>query len=119
MSYLSKVKVFYKDRLNFWLLNVTAVLFLATWTIFLFKPINKTALAILHYNIYFGFDVLGNWIWLILIPVFAFIFSVFDLFLAIFLWTKQAIWSQFLLLLILLVNLMVFIFLFNILTYNL
>ncbi|MCB9802598.1 hypothetical protein H6761_01085 [Candidatus Nomurabacteria bacterium] len=119
MSYFSKVKVFYKDKLNFWLLNLAGLLVLSTWFLFLFKPIKTSSLAILHYNIYFGFDILGNWSWLFFIPGLVSLFSLLDLYLAIYLWNKQAIWSQFLLLLILLINLMSFVFLFNILNYNL
>jgi hypothetical protein len=119
MLHLKNFKVFYKDRLNFWLLNITALLIVAGWVLFLFKPIAHSPLAILHYNVYFGFDVVGNWIWLILTPALALLFSLINVLLAVYLWTKQTVWSHFLLTLTFLVNFMVFIYLFNILNYNL
>lgn len=116
---LSRFKVFYKDKLNFWLINISGFLVFLTWLLFLFKRFKPSSLAILHYNIYFGFDVLGHWRWLILLPLLCLLLSLFDIFLALRLWTKQAVWSQFLLLATLLLNFAMFIFLFNILTYNL
>ncbi len=118
MINFSRFKVFYKDRFNFWLLNASLFLFLLTWSLFLFKSFKPSSLAILHYNIYFGFDVLGHWRWLFLIPGISFLFSVLDIYIASVLWTKQAIWSQFLLLTVLLLNFAIFIFLLNILSYN-
>jgi hypothetical protein len=119
MLYLKNFKVFYKDRLNFWLLNLTALLLVASWVLFLFKPIVHSPLAILHYNVYFGFDVVGNWIWLILVPSIVLLASLINLLLAVCLWTKESVLSYFLLTLNFLLNFMVFIYLFNILNYNL
>ena len=119
MLKLNKFKVFYKDRLNFWLINITMLLVVASWLVFLFKPLKASPLAILHYNIYFDFDVVGNWVWLILIPVIVLVLSLINTYLAAYLWTKKAIWSHFLLTLNFLLNFMIFIYLFNILNYNL
>ena len=119
MATLKNIKVFYRDWLNFWLLNFTVLALVATWTLFLFKPFEKGALAVLHYNVYFGFDVVGNWRWLLIIPGIAFLLSIGNVSLAIYLWTKQTIWSHILLTVTFLLNIMIFIFIFNILNYNL
>ena len=119
MPSFKNIKVFYKDRLNFWLLNVTILIVLATWALFLFKPFVKSPLAVLHYNIYFGFDVVGHWIWLFIIPGIVLLLSIANIWLAVYFWTKEAIWSYFLLTATFLLNAMIFIFLFNILNYNL
>ncbi len=115
---LSRFKVFYKDKLNFWLINASLLLILSTWLLFLLKKFHLSSLAIIHYNIYFGFDILGHWRWLFILPALSLLLSIFDSLVALYLWTKQAVWSQFLLLAALLLNFAMFIFLFNILTYN-
>ena len=119
MSSFKNIKVFYKDWLNFWLLNLTALVLVATWTLFLFKPLARSPLAVLHYNIYFGFDIVGHWSWLLIIPAIILALSIVNILLAMYLWTKEVIWSHFLLTITFLLNIMVFIFLFNILNYNL
>ena len=119
MQLIKTAKVFYKDRFSFYLINLSLLIILATWSLFLLKKIEKSPLAVLHYNIYFGFDILGNWTKLFIFPGFVLFLSLVNLFLSIYFWTKNRSWSYFLLTLILLSNLITFIFIFNILNYNL
>ena len=119
MHWLSNIKVFYKDRLNFWLLNVTGLFVILTWSLFLFKKIAKSDLAVLHYNIYFGFDKIGHWQWLYFIPLIVLAGSIVDFYLSFYLLHKRPIWSHFILTAVALINFMVFLFLYNIINYNL
>ncbi|PIR06435.1 MAG: hypothetical protein COV55_04075 [Candidatus Komeilibacteria bacterium CG11_big_fil_rev_8_21_14_0_20_36_20] len=118
MQIFKTVKIFYKDRLAFWLVNFSVLFILATGSLFLFKKIIQSPLAVLHYNIYAGIDMIGQWQWLYLIPGIVLVVSILNFILATWLWTKQRIWSYFLLTTILLINLSIFIFLYNILDYN-
>ena len=119
MSIIRTSKVLYKDKLAFWLANVSILAILATWFMFLFKKIKPDPLAVLHYNIYAGIDALGSWHWLYLIPLIVLVVSIVDFLLAVVLWTKARVMSYFLLVAILLINIFTFLFINNILNYNL
>lgn len=118
MSIIRTSKVLYKDRLAFWLSNFSILAMIATWLVFLFKPIERDPLAVLHYNIYAGIDALGSWHWLYLIPLIVLFFSLLDFALAVLLWTRMRIMSYFLLVNILLINAFTFFYIYNILNYN-
>ena len=119
MGLFVAIKVLYKDKLAAWLINISILAILATWILFLFKRIVQSPIAVLHFNIYSGIDVVGMWYWLFIIPGIVLVISFLDFLLAIFFWTKQRIWSYFLLTIILIANIITFLFLFNILNYNL
>lgn len=119
MSIIRTSKVLYKDKLAFWLANFSVLAILATWIIFLFKRIKYDPLSVLHYNIYAGIDALGSWHWLFLIPAIVLAVSILDFFLAVLLWTKVRVMSYFLLTTILVINSFTFLFIYNILNYNL
>lgn len=121
MQILRSVRVFYKDRLAAWLLNFSVLFILATWGLLLFNKIVKSPLAVLHINIYSGIDVLGHWKWLYIIPAIFLGVAITDILLAVLLWTRQRVFSYFLLATILVSNLILFLYflyLFNILKYN-
>ena len=118
MAFLNTTKVLYKDKLAFWLLNFIVLFILATWSLFLFKRVQPDPLAVLHYNIYAGIDAIGNYRWLYFFPAIFLLISLIDFLLAVFLWTKQRLYSYFLLIMILLINIFIFLYLFNILNYN-
>lgn len=119
MSIIRTSKVLYKDKLAFWLINVSFVSILATWVLFIVKNIKHDSLAVLHYNIYAGIDTLGSWHWLYTIPLIILVISIIDFLLVILLWTKVRVMSYFLLTAIMIINIFVFLFLNNILNYNL
>ncbi|MDP2812554.1 MAG: hypothetical protein Q8O32_02580 [bacterium] len=118
MAILRSARVLYKDKLAFWLLNFGVLFVLGTWLIFLFKKALPSPLAVLHVNIYSGIDVIGNSNWLFGIPAIFFGLSIIDVLLAIYLWTKNRLFSYLLLIAMLLMNLILFLYLFNILDYN-
>lgn len=118
MAILRSARVLYKDKLAFWLLNFIFLFILATWLLFLFKKVTPDPLAVLHVNIYSGIDVIGNSNWLYIIPAMFFVLSILDICLAIYLWTKNRLFSYLLLITLLFINLVLFLYLFNILNYN-
>ena len=69
MQLLKSIRVFYKDRLNFWLVSVAGFSILATWFLFLFKNFVRSDLTVLHYNIYFGVDWYGAWWNIFFMPI--------------------------------------------------
>jgi len=119
MSIIRTSRVLYKDKLAFWLSNFSFLFILATWVLFLVKRIKHDPLSVLHYNIYAGIDILGNWSWLYIMPALVLLVSVIDFLLAVLLWTKVRVMSYFLLATIMLINIFMFLFLYNILNYNL
>ena len=119
MELLRKVKVFYRDRLVFWLLNFSILFILGTWVLFLIKKIEQGPLTVLHYNVYVGIDMFGHSKWLYVIPTSVLVLTLLDIYLAMLLWTKQRIMSYFLLLAALLSHIIMFIYIYNILNYNL
>jgi len=119
MELLRKVKVFYRDRLVFWLLNFSIVFFIATWVLFLIKKIEQGPLTVLHYNVYVGIDMFGHSKWLYEVPALVLFLTLLDSYLAVLLWTKQRVMSYFLLVTVLLSHLIMFIYIYNILNYNL
>lgn len=118
MKLTNKLKVLYRDKLAAWLANLSLLFIIATWALFLWHRVKLSPLTVVHYNIYSGIDIIGQWQWLYLIPAIMFGISCLDFFLAILLWLKNKHWSYFLLSIILLCNLMVFFYLYNILKYN-
>lgn len=119
MSIIRTSRVLYKDKLAFWLINFSILSIVATWIVFLFKRIEPDPLAVLHYNIYSGIDGLGSWQWLYIWPGILLLISAVDFILAVLLWTKFRVMSYFLLTTIIVINSFMFLFIYNILNYNL
>ncbi|MBT4516899.1 MAG: hypothetical protein HOC78_03305 [Candidatus Komeilibacteria bacterium] len=119
MSIIRTSRVLYKDKLAFWLTNVSFLFILATWALFFVKKIKHDPLAVLHFNIYAGIDTLGPWHWLYTWPAIVLVISVIDFVLAVLLWTRVRVMSYFLLATIMIINIFMFLFLYNILNYNL
>src|SRR3989339_292286 len=113
MKRFDSFKVFYKDRLNFYLLNITILAYLLSFIWLSITDFVQTNINVLHYNIYFGFDVIAPWYWLILLPIFFLLASVLNTLLAWYFFSRKTAWSHFL------VSIAIFFYLFNILNYNL
>lgn len=118
MEIIRTIKVFYKDKLVFWLLNFSVLAIFLVWGLLSWKQINQSELAVLHYNIYYGIDILANSRWLYLIPLFILVISFLDFLLAVFLWTKNRLLSYFLLTTILVINIIILVYVYNIIKYN-
>ncbi len=119
MRFFSRVKVFYKDKLILALSIFSLGFIVATWLQFLWNKVEPSPITVLHYNIYAGIDIIGQWYWLYLIPGIVAALSLINFLLAIWFWARQQVWSYLLLVTTLLINIMIFIFVFNILNYSL
>jgi hypothetical protein len=114
-----KIKVLYKDRWSFWLTNVAILFTLATWVLFFMTRIVQSPIASLHYNIYSGIDLLGDWLWLVYLPLVMLILSVINFLIATVIFTKKPVFSHFILAYNLCSNAMFFTYFYYILNYNL
>lgn len=113
------LKVLYKDKLAAWLINIAALFVLGTWIWLLSHGLDHQNLTVLHYNIYSGIDVLGEWYWIYILPGIVLLFSGLNIWLGLIFWKNFPVLSYFFLSTVLLVNIFLFIYVFNILGYNL
>ncbi len=60
-----------------------------TWLAILIWLDHSQAVTILHYNIYFGPDVFGNWSELLFLPAIALVVSIIDFVLTTLLWRRD------------------------------
>lgn len=118
MRFVALIKLFFKDKLVLVLSVFSLAFILATWWKVLSSQIEPDPITVLHYNIYAGFDMIGQWYWLYLIPAMVFIMSLINFLLAMLIWKRQTNWSYLLLTDDLLINAITFIFIFNILNYS-
>ncbi len=118
MAILRSVKVLYKDKLAFWLVNFSVLLILTSWVLFIFKRVEPSPLTVLHYNIYSGIDILGQSWMLYVIPGIILLLSFIDFVLAVFFWTKNRLYSYFFLSTIFFCQGVTLFYLYNILNYN-
>ncbi|MFA5126560.1 MAG: hypothetical protein WC465_00985 [Patescibacteria group bacterium] len=116
-----KIKVVYKDKWSAWLINLSLLITLMVWVLFFIrlKDLAFTNLAALHYNIYSGIDLLGSWHWLWGIPLAVLFLSIVNFIVSVVLFAKRSVLSYWLLATIFLSQMMMLIYLYNILNYNL
>lgn len=114
-----KIKVISKDRWSFVLLSASVLFILATWFFYFYSRIIQSPIASLHYNIYSGIDLLGNWLWLLYLPIIILVFSIINFIIATIIFTKKPMFSHLILAYMLCSNAMFFIYYFYILNYNL
>ncbi len=113
-----KITELYKHRWSAVLINIWLLAVLMSVFIFWKKDIVKTDLAALHYNIYSGINLLGPWQWLWALPIILFLVSIINIIIASQLVHKYRIWVYWLLLANLLNQLIMLIYLYNILNFN-
>ncbi|PWB38290.1 MAG: hypothetical protein C3F02_04775 [Parcubacteria group bacterium] len=109
------LKVIYKDKQVFVLSLIGGLLILASWLLFLVRRIDYSSLSVLHTNIYVGIDVLGAWQWLFWLPALALLVSLLNLVFAVWLWTRQRLWSYYFFSAIVTLNFFMLYYLYNIL----
>ena len=119
MEIARKIRVVFKDRLIATFAILALLLQLAAWTLFLLRKVNYSELSVVHTNIYLGIDVLAHWLWLFLIPIGALAISIFDSALTIYLWTRNRLWTYYLILSVFFLNFLTFLYLYHILNFNL
>ncbi len=114
-----KIKVVYKDRWSFWLTNASILFVVLLWVLYFTSKIALSPIASLHYNIYSGIDLLGDWRWLVYLPTIMPILSIINFIIAALIFTKRPVFSHLILTYILCSNIMFFTYFFYILKYNL
>jgi hypothetical protein len=79
---------FFKNPIVFWLLVLSLLANLVDWgaLFFFIKPVDQT--IILHYNVYFGVDLVGNWKQAFALPSIGLVILLMNLVLAAFFWDR-------------------------------
>lgn len=92
-SLISKFKLFFKQEffknsIVFWLIASNLTLNFANWIILwvFIKPVDS--LIILHYNVYFGVDMMGNWKSVFFLPGIGLLLFFINFFLAFYFYKK-------------------------------
>lgn len=80
---------FFKNSIVRWLLTGALLLNLANWTLLVIfiRPVDFS--IILHYNVYFGVDLIGDWRQTYLLPAMGLVFWAVNLFLSYRFYNKQ------------------------------
>lgn len=90
--------IFWRDRLIRYNVLVALLLQASLWFLIFFKImplVNQLDFLSLHYNIYFGIDLIGSWYRIFYIPVAGLIFLIINIFLIILLYKKERFLSYF------------------------
>lgn len=90
------VKLFWQDKFNIITLATSALVNLFIWLILFFKIAPQDTPIILHYNIYFGIDVLDQWYKIYLIPTLGLILIVFNLAINLIIYKQEKLATYFL-----------------------
>jgi len=79
---------FFKNRIVLWIISLNLVLNFSNWAIlwWFVKPVDS--LIILHYNVYFGVDMVGNWKSVFFLPGIGLLLFFINFFLAFYFFKK-------------------------------
>lgn len=88
-------RLFFINRQVSLISGISLFLNLAIFAFFLVKIGFRTNIP-LHYNVYFGIDLIGNWYQLLIIPLFGFLIICLNNILAAFLYLKDKLMAYFL-----------------------
>jgi len=82
-------KDFFQSRINFWLIALNIFANIINWVILaiFIHPIDKN--IILHYNVYFGVDIMGNWKQVFIMPSIGLILFLINGFLAAYFYKNK------------------------------
>ena len=90
--------IFWQDRLVRYNILAALILQAGLWFLIFFKimPLaNELDFLSLHYNIYFGIDLIGNWYRIFYIPAAGLLFLIINIVLIFFLYKKERFLSYF------------------------
>jgi hypothetical protein len=89
---------YFKNRIVHWLLALIIIANLINWAVFriFIKPVDFP--IILHYNVYFGVDMLGDWKWVFFLPIVGLFLFFTNVFLSIIFYRKKERIASYLLL---------------------
>lgn len=82
-------KEYFENLIVLWLLGIGLFVNLAIWTalVIFIKPVDFP--IILHYNVYFGVDMIGNWKEIFSLPSIGLFLLILNSFLALFFYEKK------------------------------
>ncbi|PIR73782.1 MAG: hypothetical protein COU40_00735 [Candidatus Moranbacteria bacterium CG10_big_fil_rev_8_21_14_0_10_35_21] len=89
---------FFKKNIVRWLLGVSLLANIADWVVLKIFIKSVDFPIILHYNVYFGVDMLGDWKRVFFLPLIGIILIIINLFLAIYFFNRQERIASYLLL---------------------
>lgn len=80
---------YFQSGLNIWLIVLSLVINIANWMILLIfvKPVDFS--VILHYNVYFGVDVVGDWRKIFLLPALGLFFFLMNFSLSVYFYKQE------------------------------
>jgi hypothetical protein len=93
------VLIFWRDLLIRYLTIAAVLLQIGLWLLIFIKilPIaNESDFFSLHYNIYFGIDLIGNWYRIFIVPIVGLVFLIINILLIISLYKREKFLSYFL-----------------------
>lgn len=94
----SELNFFFRDKLIIICLVITFVTNLIIWLVLYYKIKPNPEPIPLHYNIYFGIDLIGQWYKIYFIPGFGFLIFFINLLLSSIIYKREKIISYFLVL---------------------
>lgn len=95
-SKLGLFSSYHRDRFVIINFLFSLLINIGLWFLLIWQSNNFAELISLHYNIYFGIDLLGPWYRIFLLPSFGLIFLVINFFLGLALYNREKIFSYFL-----------------------
>lgn len=93
------ISIFWRDLVIRYLTIVSIVLHLVLWLLIIIKIVPLAGQAdflSLHYNIYFGIDLIGSWYKIFTVPIVGLIFLIINIFLITVLFRREKFLSYFL-----------------------
>lgn len=93
-SLTGKRKLFFKseywrNRIAFWLLVSSLLANVVNWAILPIFVRPTVSTIILHYNVYFGVDAMGDWKWVFILPGIGFFLLIVNNFLAMYFYANK------------------------------
>ncbi|OGY43414.1 MAG: hypothetical protein A2729_04555 [Candidatus Buchananbacteria bacterium RIFCSPHIGHO2_01_FULL_39_14] len=92
----SLTKTYWRDRFILINLAISLILNASLWFFLFQQAINLFELKPLHYNIYFGIDLFGQWYRIFLLPLIGLIFYLINSAIGLVIFQKEKIFSYFL-----------------------
>lgn len=91
---------YFQNGLNIWLIILSVVINIGNWALLLIfiKPVDFS--VILHYNVYFGVDVIGDWRKIFFFPALGIFLLILNLLLAFYFYKQDEKISAYLLMLV-------------------
>lgn len=124
MSHIVEIKnefsniKFFKSKLNIWFWIITLFFNLLIWIYIYFKIKPQVEPIFLHYNIYFGIDLIGKWYRIYLFPLSGLLILIINIIFSSFVFKKEKVISNFICLITIAFQIIIFLSVFLIVQQN-